>query len=159
MALNKGHKCMKSNQLNDRILLAESILSSQGYKVTQPRQILLEILIHAERPLKPVEICEIGRQRHLDRVSVYRVLEVFERIGLIHTVSDLGYFFCSNINHLNQQNKDQHLFLICEKCDSVEEAKLPEKMQNSLISFVLSEAKFKLNGAVQISGSCSKCSA
>ncbi len=149
---------LKRAQSEDRILLAENILASQGYKITQPRQILLEILIQAERPLKPVEICEIGKQKHLDRVSVYRVLDVFERVGLIHSVGELGYLFCSHLGHVDQV-QDQHLFLICENCDSVEETKWPEKMQDNLLTHVFNEVKFKFKGSVQISGCCAKCSA
>lgn len=150
---------MKIDQVSDRILLAESILSQHGYKLTKPRQMIIEILIHTNHPLKPVEICEIGKRKHLDRVSVYRVLEVFEKVGLIHTIGDLGYLFCSNINHLSPLIKDQHLFLVCDQCDSVEEAKLPERIQESLVTYILGESKFNFNGAVQISGSCAKCSA
>lgn len=139
-------------------LIAENILTSTGYKVTHPRKILIDILSEADRPLRPVEICEIGQKHDLDRVSVYRVLEVLEKVGLIHAVGDLGYVFCSNINHFDHVN-DQHLFLVCESCDSVEEAPLPEKIQKTLESYIFSEARFKFNGAAQISGCCSKCSA
>ncbi len=149
---------VKRDQFGDRILLSENILSSQGYKITQPRQILLEILIQAERPLKPVEICELGKKKHLDRVSVYRVLDVFKRIGLIHSVGELGYLFCSHLKHF-EQTQDQHLFLICESCDSVAETKWPDKMQDNLLTYVFNEVKFKFKGSVQISGCCAKCSA
>jgi Fe2+ or Zn2+ uptake regulation protein len=138
-------------------LIAQNILTSTGYKITHPRKILIDILSEAGRPLRPVEICEIGQKYDLDRVSVYRVLEVLEKVGLIHSVGDLGYVFCSNINHFDHVN-DQHLFLVCESCDSVEETQLPERIKNHLISFILQESRFKFNGAFQIFGSCSKCS-
>lgn len=139
-------------------LIAENILTSTGYKITLPRKILIDILSKADRPLRPVEICEIGQKHDLDRVSVYRVLEVLEKVGLIHAVGDLGYVFCSNINHFDHVN-DQHLFLVCENCESVGETQIPEKIKNDLKSYILQESRFKFNGAFQIFGSCSKCSA
>jgi Fe2+ or Zn2+ uptake regulation protein len=146
------------DRATNKNLIAENILTSTGYKITHPRKILIDLLSVANRPLRPAEICEIGQKHDLDRVSVYRVLEVLEKVGLIHVVGDLGYVFCSNINHFDKVN-DQHLFLVCEICDSVEEAQLPVKIQNALQSYILSESKFKFNGAAQISGCCSKCSA
>ncbi len=151
-------KLKNLDPIANKNLIAENILTSTGYKITQPRKVLIDLLSEADRPLRPVEICELGQKHDLDRVSVYRVLEVLEKVGLIHAVGDLGYIFCSNINHFDQV-KDQHLFLVCESCDSVEETLLPEKIQKTLESYIFGEARFKISGAAQISGCCSKCSA
>ncbi|MGC9400360.1 MAG: Fur family transcriptional regulator [Anaerolineae bacterium] len=63
-------------------------LSEAGYRVTEPRQAVMEVLQKTERPLKPQEILERGAalRANLGLVTVYRTLDLFEQLGLVRRV-------------------------------------------------------------------------
>lgn len=136
---------------------AEDKLSRAGFRLTTPRREILRVLLESSRPLKTAEIYDLVRLRtKIDRVSAYRVLEVFKKLGLIHGVGDSGFVFCSHLE--NEQNQDAHLFLVCDECQEVQEIDLPEKLRSSIQTQVIAKARFKSKGPIQISGLCAKCS-
>lgn len=133
---------------------AQNILSGHGYRMTQARLEILKVLVAAHRPLKITEIFEQTQKKtKIDRVSAYRVIEVFKKAGIIHQVSDSCYTFCSH----PQDQDDSHLYLICDQCHSVEEIDLPTSLKKSIQKQVFSDKKFKSQGPIQVSGLCSQC--
>ena len=66
----------------------EETLSQAGHRITVPRRAVMEVLMAAQAPLSPQEICVRGQAYHdsLGLVTVYRTLELFERFNLARRV-------------------------------------------------------------------------
>ena len=94
----------------------ESVLKNHGYRVTRPRQQVMEIIISSRTPLTPQKIY----QTTLDLpsppgiASVYRTLEMLDELGLIQQIHQPGG--CHGIWPALEGHKH---FLICKDCGHV----------------------------------------
>ncbi|MEW5867903.1 MAG: Fur family transcriptional regulator [Chloroflexota bacterium] len=92
-------------------------LQSNGYRLTAPRQAVVDIVASSQRVLTPLEVYELARARYprLGLVTVYRTMEKLEELGLlqrVHQPSGCQGFIAAFTGH-------QHL-LICQACGMVE---------------------------------------
>jgi Fe2+ or Zn2+ uptake regulation protein len=92
-------------------------LAQNGYRLTAPRQSVVEIIASSKRVLSPLEVYEQARRATpgIGLVTVYRTLEKLEEMGLIqrvHQPSGCHAYIAATTGH-------QHL-LICEVCGRVE---------------------------------------
>ena len=88
-------------------------LKASGYRLTSPRQAVVEALASSERAINATEIFDIAREQYptLGLVSVYRTLEKLEELELIqrvHHPDGCQAFIAGFTGH-------QHL-LICQNC-------------------------------------------
>ena len=88
-------------------------LQANGYRLTEPRRAVVEIVAQSAYVLSPAEVYKRTRKRHpaIGLVTVYRTLEKLEELGLIQRVHQPGgchTFIASAAGH-------QHL-LICQGC-------------------------------------------
>jgi Fur family ferric uptake transcriptional regulator len=62
-----------------------SHLQQGGYRLTAARRAVAQTLLEQKRGLTPQEVFALARRRHpnLGLVSVYRALDVLERLGLV----------------------------------------------------------------------------
>lgn len=128
-------------------------LQENGYRVTAPRQAVVEIIASSQHVLSPLEVYEIARDGYprIGLVTVYRTVEKLEDLNLIqrvHQPSGCHAFVAGFTGH-------EHL-LICEKCGRVayfEGDKIDKLMDN-----VESESGFKVNDHwFQLFGICADC--
>ena len=95
------------------------VLRSKGYKVTRPRRDVLEVVGRARAPLSPYDIGRMAQERgkHLDQVTIYRVLDLLCSLNLIHRVLSAGGFVkCGLPDKLGC-----HRFLLCRRCGVLQE--------------------------------------
>ncbi len=74
---------------------AGEILKGAGLSRTPQRDCILNILLQAEKPLNARDILENCRDRKINRVTVYRIMESFKRQGIareLPTESGIKYF-------------------------------------------------------------------
>lgn len=88
-------------------------LQANGYRLTEPRRAVVEIVAQSAYVLSPAEVYQQTRKRHpaIGLVTIYRTLEKLEELGLIQRVHQPGgchTFIASATGH-------QHL-LICQNC-------------------------------------------
>jgi Fe2+ or Zn2+ uptake regulation protein len=93
------------------------MLQSSGYRQTEARNTIVDVILESDRALEPLEIFEIGRKRQsgLGLVTVYRTLERLEALGLVQRVHQPGG--CNM--YLPAPQGHQHL-LICTSCGKAE---------------------------------------
>jgi Fur family transcriptional regulator, ferric uptake regulator len=93
------------------------LLQSSGYRQTEARNTIVDVILETNRALEPLEIFEIGRKRQagLGLVTVYRTLERLEALGLVQRVHQPGG--CNM--YLRAPQGHQHL-LICTSCGKAE---------------------------------------
>ena len=88
-------------------------LQDNGYRLTEARRAVVEIVQSSSRALTPVEVYDAARAQHpaLGLVTVYRTLEKLEELGLIqrvHQSKGCQGFITAGQGH-------QHL-LVCSNC-------------------------------------------
>jgi Fur family ferric uptake transcriptional regulator len=93
----------------------ESELSQSGYRITRPRQVILDIIANSIRPITPMEIFDRARSMmpNIGLVTVYRTVEKLEELRLVDRVHHLGQ--CQTVFRGTQGH--QHL-LVCTECGS-----------------------------------------
>ena len=95
------------------------VLRDKGYKITQPRRRVLEFLEHVEKPLSPYEIQKLLLEEgnYLDHVTIYRILELFCALKLVHKVLSLGGFVKCTLG----DEEGCHRYMICHGCGALQE--------------------------------------
>lgn len=103
------------SQIHDAL----QVLRSRGYRVTEPRKRVLKVLAEAQRPVSPYDIQEIleGNGKHLNHVTIYRILDLFCSLNLAHKVSSLGGFVRCTLG----AKAGCHRFLMCRECGAFQE--------------------------------------
>jgi Fe2+ or Zn2+ uptake regulation protein len=94
-------------------------LQAQGYKVTKPRKQVFEVLEGAQRPLSPYEIQRLLKEKdkYLNHVTIYRILDLFCRLNLAHKMLSSGGFVKCSLDAV----EGCHRFLVCQRCGVIQE--------------------------------------
>jgi Fur family transcriptional regulator, ferric uptake regulator len=128
-------------------------LQANGYRLTAPRQVVVEIIASSQHILSPLDVYEKARACYpkLGLVTVYRTVEKLEELGLIqrvHQPSGCHAFIAGFSGH-------EHL-VICENCGRA--AYFQGDKIDSLMASVESESGFKVHDHwLQLFGICDKC--
>lgn len=95
------------------------ILRAQGYKMTRPREKVLEVLEEAEKPFSPYDIQKVlARQgKHLNHVTIYRILDLFCHLNLAHKLPSSGKFVKCRLGN----KAGCHRFTVCRQCGAIQE--------------------------------------
>src|SRR5512146_653303 len=109
--------CFMGGHLIEHYQIWLEKLQESGYRLTDSRRSVVEIMAGSERALSPLEIYDLARSQHtgLGLVTVYRTLEKLEELGLIprvHQPQGCQAFIAAFTGH-------QHLIL-CSKCGKVQ---------------------------------------
>lgn len=130
-------------------------LQSNGYRLTAPRQAVVEAIAGTARLMTPLEVYDTARQEYpkLGLVTVYRTVEKLEELGLIqrvHQPSNCQAFVAAAKGH-------QHL-LICESCGSVQYFSGEHEKMEALIETVAGESGYRVHEHwLQLFGICERC--
>ena len=128
-------------------------LQTNGYRLTAPRQAVVEIIANSEHVLSPLDVFEKARTYYpkLGLVTVYRTVEKLEELGLIqrvHQPSGCHAFIGGFSGH-------EHL-VICEQCGRA--AYFQGDKIDALMASVESESGFKVHDHwLQMFGVCDRC--
>lgn len=92
-------------------------LRAAGYKLTQPRLAVLQVLQQSNAQLSPMDIYERGRTIYsrLGLVTVYRTMEILDELGMARRVHTHG-----RCHGFARAGEDKH-YLVCRDCGHVSE--------------------------------------
>lgn len=95
------------------------VLQAQGYKITEPRKQVLEVLEGAQKPLSPYDIQSFLKQKgkYLNHVTIYRILDLFCSLNLAHKVLSIGGFVKCSLGTA----EGCHRFMVCHQCGAIQE--------------------------------------
>ena len=128
-------------------------LIEQGYRLTEARRAVVEIMAHSTQALTPIEIFDEAREAHpaLGLVTVYRTLEALEELGLIqrvHQPQGCQAFITAPAGH-------QHL-LLCKQCG--EAALFEGDDLETLIKSIARKTGYQISEHwLQLFGLCPNC--
>ncbi|MEO6509260.1 MAG: Fur family transcriptional regulator [Patescibacteria group bacterium] len=126
-------------------------LKKQGYRLTKPRKELLKVL--ATYPLTVKEIYESLKNKniHIDLASVYRSLDLFVKMGVVHII-ELG---SDKKRYEIVDEQKHHHHLVCNKCGSIEDVAFDEK---NLLEELQTKSTFQINHHhLEFFGLCHNC--
>jgi Fur family ferric uptake transcriptional regulator len=128
-------------------------LRRAGYRLTQPRLAVLQVLQENNGYLSPAEICERGRALYpsLGLVTVYRTLETLNELGLARRVHGQG-----NCHGYARANSARGHYLLCHQCGQVTE--FPCEGMEGLIKAVQQQSGFAVEKhLLEMVGLCPTC--
>ena len=93
---------------------------SRRVRLTKNDRLVLAALEDADAPLKAYDLLERLKAQGIGApMTVYRALDRLQKQGLVHKLDGLGAFVVCKHGHPHEVE----IFLICRKCDAVEEIK------------------------------------
>ncbi len=132
----------------------KAILSQKGYRLSEPRKRVMELLESAEVALSPQQIHQELQQKNceLGLVSVYRTLELLTQLELVSVVYDPqrnpGYML-STTGH--------HHHIVCQECHKALEFSGSDDI-DELVQRVEAETSFQVRDHfLQLFGLCPDC--
>ncbi len=132
-------------------------LQQSGLKITGPRSMVVELLAASRKALSPYEMRDLLKRKKIkaDVVTIYRVLEMLEKLGLVHKVLAFnGYIACDTPK--NSEDLCHH-YLLCQFCHRVDEVK-GENLDN-LEKKIANNYQFKIESHyLEFMGICHDCS-
>jgi Fur family transcriptional regulator, ferric uptake regulator len=129
------------------------ILQDNGYRLTESRRAVVEVIANSERILNATEVFDLARGRcaSLGLVTVYRTIAKLEELALVervHQPGDCHAYTAAVPGH-------QHL-IICQKCGRA--AYFEGDALEGLMSRVAEDSGYQVHDHwLQLFGLCSNC--
>jgi len=130
----------------------KAVLQNKGQNFTRSRRLVFEALLGGKPKTMAELVAELSGS--IDRASVYRTVEIFEKLGIVHRVNtgwkyklELSDMFIGHHHHLH-----------CSKCGKIES--LPANpMLETMIDKVAASTDFSpRHHQLEVYGLCSSCS-
>lgn len=128
------------------------ILATHQLRVTQPRRNVFEALQATYEPLSIRELCE--RLPAIDRVSIYRTLELF---GQLHIITIVHVGWKKRYELAATYQKHHHHHLICTQCGSITEIN-SERLEDVIYTLTGAHGFTPTGHTFEITGLCNSCS-
>lgn len=129
----------------------KKILADGGYRLTDARETTFRLLVSSE----PQSISQILARAHgkVDRVSVYRNIELFEKLGIVHRI----YSGWKYKLELSDEFVAHHHHLSCLECGKVIDIE-DEKHIDEFIERVAARSGFTPRRHLfEVDGHCADC--
>jgi Fe2+ or Zn2+ uptake regulation protein len=130
-----------------------NLLKYNGYRITSPRRVVVEILAKTDRALTAIDTFDLAREHHpsIGLVSIYRTLDKLESLNLIqrvHHPEGCHAYIAAFTGH-------QHL-LLCQSCGAT--VFFQGDNIDTLVTKVEEESGFQIRDHwLQFFGICATC--
>ena len=119
------------------------------------RQLVLDALVRAARPMGAYELLELLREDGFSSpLQVYRALDQLIGEGAVHKIESLSAF--AACNHEEGGCRGSAVFAICSRCGQASEIHDPG-LQENLRRIALSRGFETTTATVELSGVCQAC--
>lgn len=131
--------------------LFQTILKQQGYSLTKGRELVFALLLNQP----PLSIAELYQRLDgaVDRVSLYRIIEVFERLNIVKRVQ-LGWKYKLELSELFSHH---HHHLTCVRCGAVVVLQHHPRLEKQLEQLGLDQGFVNLSHQLELQGLCRDC--
>ena len=129
------------------------ILKQHGASLTRPRRVIFDILL-SQKPLSMKALTRLAANK-IDRASVYRTVELFEKLGIVHRLN-IGWKYKLE---LSDAFLGHHHHFYCTNCGKT--YSMPANtMLETMIDTVAKKSDFNPRGhQLEIYGLCQNCRA
>ena len=147
---------MKTEAILDQAALH---CESHGRKLTAKRRQVLAGLVKSEKALSAYDLADYCREKlgtSLLPMSVYRILEFLQSIGLVHRLNTANkYVACAHITCDHAHEIPQ--FLICKVCGSVREVGITKSLIKGISQAVEKVGFHLVNNQLELECLCADC--
>jgi Fur family ferric uptake transcriptional regulator len=135
----------------DDLTLFQQNLTDNGYRVTKAREATFKLLLSPE----PQSMAELLAKASgsLDRVTVYRNIDVFEKIGLVHRI----YIGWKYKLELSDQFIRHHHHMSCLSCGAIIDIEDEQHIDEFITSVASSLGFTPRSHHFEIDGYCRNC--
>jgi Fur family zinc uptake transcriptional regulator len=150
---------VSQTRINKVLSKAEKRCVSSGTRLTEKRKKVLEIMVNSKIPLSPYEVVDQYNEvadSKMPANSAYRILDFLVSENLAHKLASAQkYIACSHItcNHTHEVPQ----FLICGKCQKVQEVGIKTKLMQQLKDNVESTGYSMTSQQLEIQCLCPEC--
>lgn len=129
-----------------------TVLKERGYSVTRARQAVFNALTDAG----PITMAQLVNkvQAHADRASVYRTVELFEKLGIINRLQ-IGWKYKLELSDVFTEHHHHATCLQCGKVIALEE---DEALESGIQKLAESASFTATKHTLEIHGICVQCS-
>ncbi len=134
---------------------ARAVCAERAVKFTDLREQVFRVIASSHTALGAYDIIDrlAGTGKRLAPISVYRVIDVLAKAGLVHRLESRHAFFACLSRH---EGNASSLVLLCESCGCVAEAEAPKAWEG--IERVARASGFAVSDSVlEIRGRCANC--
>ncbi len=150
---------VSKTRINKVLSKAEERCSAAGSRLTEKRKKILEIMVSSDVPLSPYEVVDQYNEvadSKMPANSAYRILDFLVSENLAHKLASAQkYIACSHIACDHTHNVPQ--FLICGKCQKVQEVGIQTKLMKQLKDNVESTGYSMTSQQLEIQCLCPDC--
>jgi Fur family ferric uptake transcriptional regulator len=126
-------------------------LKQQGYRLTQPRQQILDTLTSYPQSVAEIVTSLKKKQTNVDMATVYRTLEILVELGVVGKIQFHGKTAMFEL----LSEDDHHHHLICNDCGLIEDIPFDEVL---LMNQVNKQTKFQVQShSLEFFGLCTNC--
>lgn len=129
----------------------KTLLKADGASLTKPRKLVFDLLLSPEP--QSMQVLVQRAKNKVDRATVYRTIELFERIGVVRRLNS-GWKYKIELTDLFTGH---HHHMTCSNCSRIYD--LPENhMLETMIDTVAAKSGFSPRGhQLEIHGLCQNC--
>jgi Fur family ferric uptake transcriptional regulator len=131
----------------------KALLKKDGSSLTRPRRTIFGLLLNQDP--QSMQVLVKRAESQVDRATVYRTIELFEELGIVHRVNigwkykiELSDVFLGHHHHFHCTN--------CGKTYTLANNSMLETMIDTVVS---KEGYFPRGHQLEVYGFCSECSA
>lgn len=128
-----------------------TVLKKQGYSVTKTRQ----AVFNAMTDTGPITMAQLVNKvhAHADRASVYRTVELFEKLGIINRLQ-IGWKYKLELSDLFTEH---HHHATCMQCGTVLSLEEDQKLEEGIGALAQGAGFTITSHSLEIRGLCVQC--
>jgi Fe2+ or Zn2+ uptake regulation protein len=130
----------------------KKILQDNGYSVTRARSLIFELLAGANEPWPMHRLIEEAKGG-ADRVSVYRTVELFEKLGIAQRIN-IGWKYKIE---LSEAFLDHHHHMTCLTCGRVVTVKDEPQFEQMIARLAGANGFVVKSHQLEMQGYCTSC--
>ena len=136
---------------------SRTLLTSKNASITNPRLILLEMLLKKGQPLTIEQVLKLSRGK-LAQSTLYRVINDLKAFGLINEFNTPEKTIVVELNR-NEDRHHHHIF--CDSCGAIIDIQLNAKLENDLdkeVRYIERNYALTINShSLELFGICGNC--
>lgn len=139
--------------------VAKSICDSTGNRLTETRQHVLEVLFKLDTPVSAYELTEHYNQlieTPIKTMSVYRILDFFESIRLVHRLRSINKYIVCN-HTVGACNHKTPFFLVCKSCHYIKDLEIATDIASAFLQQVEDTGFLSIGSQMELSSLCENC--
>lgn len=126
----------------------------KGFRFTEPRQFVLDIIARSKKPIGAYEVLEklSKKLKNPKPPTAYRAIEFLSAHGFIHRIESLNAYIICQSDHLHKGSQ----FMICDQCGTVLETHLCD-LPEPLVKKTRDAHFYLTRWNVELHGICQTC--